>query len=547
LLWSLLVTPSLSHAGTETPPPEWAVDPVAAGPSQVERGRSVFDELTYDGVPFPFETLLAKIDRRIGCDSQSCIDAVLIPLGRSLQRMAASPDFLASPRVVAAVTGEGNGPVYARHRLYIGYQPHTALLEVISYNDEAGRFEFQLVHDYRTGGRPRTVAAERSVCVACHQNQAPIFSRPLWSETNANPAIAAAMREAGGPAAAQGDWFGVDLNRGVDAPNAIDDATDAANQLAVIQRLWRDACDTGCRSAAIRAAVKYRLSGGQLFERLDDFARQFRAAFPHGLAIPNPDLPNRDPLIGSAAEGPMQAHVPAALEALQPRPPLDTWTADDAYLDRRFILGLAAMLAAVDVARLRTDATRAFERIDAHSWQDDTIGRGSLLTVIGRPAVDRPLGRALGSLLGGVANPRQPSPPRAREPGQSISGLPAPAAEFMTTCGACHATGERSPPNFLAGDTAQVFEQLRQCAPRIFVRLANWQRPPEQWTKVPMPPPLAGVQGHPFVQSRPDPVVATLQRAAVEWLRAESGTAVVPERLLEQDYENLRPCLSADH
>src|SRR3546814_1912008 len=62
-------------------------------------------------------------------------------------------------------------------------------------SEAAGRFEFQLVHDYRAGATPRVSCARRELCAACHQNLAPIFSRPLWAETNANPRIAAKLAE----------------------------------------------------------------------------------------------------------------------------------------------------------------------------------------------------------------------------------------------------------------------------------------------------------------------------------------------------------------
>src|SRR3546814_642524 len=110
------------------------------------------------------------------------------------------------------------------------------LLEVISYNEAAGRFEFQLVHDYRAGATPRVSSARRELCAACHQNLAPIFSRPLWAETNANPRIAARLAE-------HRDAFsGVPVDRGVDIPNAIDTATDPATMLGVWQKLWHDGC-----------------------------------------------------------------------------------------------------------------------------------------------------------------------------------------------------------------------------------------------------------------------------------------------------------------
>ena len=58
-----------------------------------------------------------------------------------------------------------------------------------------------------------------------------------------------------------------------------------------------------------------------------------------------------------------------------------------------------------------------------------------------------------------------------------------------------------------------------------------------------MPPPRAAASGHPSVQAHADPIVATLQQAAGDWIRAEGNATLKPEQLLEQGYENLRPCL----
>src|SRR5690606_28182673 len=261
------------------------------------------------------------------------------------------------------VTGEGEGATaLLKDRLYIGYQEQSALLEVISYNEAAARFEFQLVHDYRAGATPRVSYARREVCAACHQNLAPIFSRPLWAETNANPRIAEQLSR-------RSDSFaGVPVDRGIDIPNAIDDATDRANMLGVWQKLWHDGCGGDdadgrrCRGAAVLAALQYRLGGERGFDTdatgwregfLPTFAREWRARWPAGLAIPNPDLPSRDPLQGAAAAtaiGAALAHVPAPFEPLQPRPPLEVWTVDDGAstepaarleaIARRYVAGL---------------------------------------------------------------------------------------------------------------------------------------------------------------------------------------------------------------
>src|SRR3546814_5804220 len=134
-------------------------------------------------------------------------------------------------------------------------------------SDLAGRFEFQLVHDYRAGATPRVSYARRELCAACHQNLAPIFARPVWAETNANPRIAARLAE-------HRDAFaGVPVDRGVDISNAIDTATDHANLLGVWQKLWHAGCGKDdadgrrCRGAAVLAALPHRPGGEPRLDR----------------------------------------------------------------------------------------------------------------------------------------------------------------------------------------------------------------------------------------------------------------------------------------
>ncbi len=340
------------HADAATP--RWALDPAVPGADLPAEGRSLFDMMTADGVPFPFEALVRKLERQSGCRPGQCVNSVLIPLGRSLQRVSAAPDFFESPRVVVAVTGEGAGPLFAKDRMYLGYQERTNLIEVISYNEAAGRFEFQLVRDYRAGGAPEIVYAARAVCTACHQNHAPIFSRQIWDETNANPRVAAALARADSRAAGphRTTVHGVPIQRGVEVPNAIDDATDRANLSGVIQRIWREACDPGCRAQALTAALQYRLSGERAFEIAPPLATAYAARWPGGLAIPNPDIPNRDPLALAPGVGIAQADVRGSLEPLAVRAPLAIWKADDQLLAAHFVAGLAAQIPEADVREL---------------------------------------------------------------------------------------------------------------------------------------------------------------------------------------------------
>jgi hypothetical protein len=375
---------------TEATLATWAVDPYDSGPSLPPAGRSLFDVLTAQRVPFPFSALLAELEARLGRlpGESSPLKAVLIPLGRSLQRNAGAPEFFRYPRVVVAVDTEAapgapRPEILLKDRLYLGYHEKAEILEVISYNEAAGRFEFQLVLDYRPGGAARVVYANRAVCTACHQGGGPLFARPLWDETNANPEIARLL-------AAEGrDFYGLPVAVGVDVPNAIDAATDRANRIAVDQLLWREGCGSGdsvwavrCRAAAFTAALQRRLSGGLHHDEStpsfrEDFLRTARRSWelrwPQGLAIPDPDVLNRNPLASHEVSatavslpvtlGPTDArrlgglvqssHVPALFEPLNPRPPLEVWTVDGGEKGpARLILGLADLLTGEDARRL---------------------------------------------------------------------------------------------------------------------------------------------------------------------------------------------------
>lgn len=345
-------------------------------------GRSLFDHFTMrrqggkrvQRVPLPFDALLHELERRVTPDAlgQSGVKAVLIPMGRSLQKNAAVGEYFKYPRVVAAVVGETQASPEApamllTDRLYLGYHEKAAVLEVISYNEAAGRFEYQVVKDYRPGGTPRVLYARRTVCLACHQNAAPIFSRPTWDETNANPLLARQLL------AQRTHFYGVPVRRGVDVPNAIDNAVNRANLFSIAQALWRDGCAAArCRAHAFELALKYRLSGE---ERVDSAAQKYRDSllaplrgvwatrWPQGLAVADPDIPNRAPFVGTPeilAATPDRdallraAEIRPAFDPLVARAPLEWWRPNEAGDIDRFVKVLAAFIASADVAELET-------------------------------------------------------------------------------------------------------------------------------------------------------------------------------------------------
>lgn len=691
---------SMSAAAEGHPPPVWVVTPSQPGDNLPPVGRSLFDELfaiSANGqgridLPFPFEALLARLDAQLVQDQasrQPPSRRVLIPLGRSLQRTAAAPDYFTYPRVVVAVDAQPASPTvpYLKDRLYIGYQEKSAVLEVISYNEAAGRFEFQLVKDYRAGGRPQVFYANRTLCFACHQNGSPIFSRALWDETNANPQTAALLAEVGR------NFYGIAPDRGVDIPYAIDNATDRANGFALTQRLWREGCGGNdlparrCRAGLFGAALRHALSGGQTRAAdepfratvADQLRTEVRRRWPGGLAIGNPDLPNRNPLAGTTdwpaepAARIARSHVAARFEPLAPRPPLGTWQPEAPEAINTLVAGLAEFVSATDRQRLEAALARQSGaatttlaspcRIDAGAsrWSlhcappasqsgptlsatlelrngrptGGVINRLSLPggTALSNVELSRPevaagvwhftprqagrpartadgdrlarlsfsrnaaqpenaeikldireefaaveaalsaLTNAAGSeaLLGPMAIPRrtlisallaslgkapanQPPnlalpPPRLEVPAAPPGSTASPAVEaalqgFFPYCAACHQSAETFPPNFLTGDGPQVAARLRQCAPRLYVRLAMADRAPAQRDKTPMPPesmlPAFATDAAGWKSS---PARAALLAQVGDWLRAESGRPPDLNELLANGYEALRPCL----
>jgi mono/diheme cytochrome c family protein len=675
----------------------WAVDPARPGPDAPPSGRSLFDFVAtvesdgkriYD-IPFPFERLVQRLEARAGCaPRERCAKQVLIPLGRSLQRLAASPEFFKHPRVVAAISTDSarDGGPLLKDRIYLGYQEESELVEVISYNEAAGRFEFQIVHDYRSGATPRVVYARRAVCAACHQNLAPVFSRPLWEETNANERVAVRLERT--------ELYGVMVRRGIDLPEAIDAATDRANSLGVWQRLWSEGCGADdaagarCRAAAFTLALQYRLTGDRAYDDRSPawleglqtpFAREWRARWPGGIAIPNPDIPNRDPLPfppGREPVGPALAHIAAIFDPLVPRPPLETWHLDRSDAVRRFVGGLAGFISAVDVRALdshllrsaRATPRRRYEAPCELAWTrrwlrfkcasagdggpqalrlagridlggrsvageltalatggaqpleqieirtgalDPNVGRLTLAlashgmrarlaggsavsgvelrwrprdaraidginTVSGRAVVEtvddfaavrvsisamtedgvfaaRPFSRAavlpplfakLGLAAGNwCCDDASRLPPARVEPAAPHAPSEGPAsvyAAFYPLCAACHATSERFPPNFLAGTGERVASSVRQCAPRIYARLAMWRVAPAARDKTPMPPPRPSVD---IAAANAPAPVAGLEYTIAELLRSEQGSVPRIEQLLAGGYEALRPCL----
>lgn len=264
--------------------------------------RSLFDHLIVqnDGLPYPFSKLVHLLKEQNPTGQEPV--TLLIPNGRSLLKGQADN---AHPRIVVAADFEGNNPAVGlglatRGQLFLGFVENAHEIEVLSYNEAAGRFEFQLVQNYCEGCVPRIVYARRAICTTCHQNGgAPIFSQRPWNETNGQQATTAAIIAARG----NKPYEGVAVQQPLSQSERFDQLTDIGNFYQATQRLWLDGCGAkgnACRRQMLSLAFEYTDNAGG-FNPDSAAAKQLRqlqaATFPkEGIQVTESDLLNRDPI-----------------------------------------------------------------------------------------------------------------------------------------------------------------------------------------------------------------------------------------------------------
>lgn len=264
--------------------------------------RSLFDHMIAqnDMLPYPFEKLITLLKDQN--PSGELPVTLLIGSGRSL--LKGSHDF-ASPRIVVAADFEGqNTPAglgkATRGQLFMGFVENAHEIEVVSYNEAAGRFEYQLVQNYCEGCVPRIVYARRAICLTCHQGATPIFSQRPWNETNGQPSTAAAITAARGN---DKPYEGVAILQPLAQSERFDQLTDVGDYLLAGQHLWLDGCGekgNQCRRQMLALAFQYADNPGS-FDPQGPESNKLRSlqapSFPKdGIVVAESDLRNRDPL-----------------------------------------------------------------------------------------------------------------------------------------------------------------------------------------------------------------------------------------------------------
>lgn len=270
-----------------------------------EGTRSLFDHLIVQNggiVPYPYSKLVAMLKEMNPAGVEPI--SLLIPNGRSLLKGQADN---AHPRIVTTAdfetpnTGNNLG-LNLRGQLFLGFVENGHEIEVVSYNEAAGRFEFQLVQDYCQDCSPRLVYAKRAICSTCHQGGTPIFSRRPWNETNGQPETANAIAEA---RKSREPYESIPIQQPLSFPERFDQLTDVGNFYYGTQRLWMDACGekgNDCRRKMLSLAFQYLDNAGGFNTKSPD-ADALRNL--QEVAFKSENIPVRDPMDNSYAALPM--------------------------------------------------------------------------------------------------------------------------------------------------------------------------------------------------------------------------------------------------
>lgn len=452
-----------------------------------EGTRSLFDHLAAqaDGVPWPFEKLVALVAAQDPAAAAPL--TLLIPDGRSLLKGQADA---AHPRILLAADFQAPGSpamlgLAPRGQLFLGFTEQANEIEVISYNEAAGRFEFQLVQDYRADGARRLVYAQRAICESCHQGGTPIFSVRPWNETNGQPETAASITAAVGA----DHYLGLPTAVPLASPERFDELTDVGNFIVATQKLWLDQCaNADCRRSLLKLALRYARAPGDFQGEGADVQRlrQLQAASgAKPIAVPQSDIANRDPIgealglkgwwrglfkpaikfgDGAKTNEDLAAFdalpkLPAAQDPLSPRPPKRLLGAQD--IDG--VYGLASLFTASDIQQLLSAAgfdwqalEQGIARLPEAFFADAPFSRVKTLQALLAPGIIRDVRkeqppRSVPQYC--CLDTSEMSPPIASgEPPVQLAAN-SPIAPYAQYCFACHRGNPSKRLNFMSGAT----------------------------------------------------------------------------------------------
>ncbi|MEW6056721.1 MAG: hypothetical protein AB1540_08905 [Bdellovibrionota bacterium] len=249
--------------------------------------------------------------------------AVVIPLGRSGQEKKAN---LKEPRIAQLLTANASGlsenPDSVRDYVFLGYAPQANQVEVNSFNQKSGEWDFEIINNYsaiQTPANRESLAPVPALddCLECHQSKAPVYPRKPWSESLAfdgpgqrktfnRSKRAELMKQV--LAARKGDvnYHGIRLDRlSIVDQLFFDKHVRAANRHAQAHRVCRHVCKNNveCKRELLEIALSCKSwrEFDQIKSKLQKWAE---ATWPKdGFAYRSSVILDRDPLSGKPGEG----------------------------------------------------------------------------------------------------------------------------------------------------------------------------------------------------------------------------------------------------
>lgn len=481
--------------GTTHDVPEDIDDP---GPNIPTVGSSLFDkvyskknkrgEVVYD-VPQSLRPLLDRVEIQ-----GSSVAYSFFPFSRSLQRPRdLSFDPLLNPRLVMAtdfssINGPVN-PVFPAH-MFFGYSKPADQLEVISYNHEAGRYEFQIVKDFST--HPKVYYVDRAKCLSCHQNQAAILSKADWPDSARGIAGDLVLRKLGlrrgefdeGITQATQMIFGGTW--GFPGVSSVDIASNFSNEFARDQRIWLYGCQ-GDRMCRLGILLRNLASGTQNGEaqKAIQYAEQLLEPKPiryYRDAFTTEDFEYKLNAISSPyGEYPDAVNDPKALLAMidliynlnpeenpsSPRAevfPRQTPHFQEFSLHRDLIQGLPSEQIAETLLKFYRKGSPIFDERPLNTLEVMSL----LLADMGVPKA-----KFYSSWLK-KETPKKilfegPIPPFFKDNALNL---------FSRHCSQCHASNTAYPPQFLFGTETEVKAQIKSLKNSMLLKLENDLMPP---------------------------------------------------------------------
>ena len=463
-------------------------------------GSSVFDKIysetrqgiTTYSIPFPLESLLQKANEEGQTFSHS-----LFPFSRSLQRpIDLRYDPLLNPRLVLGVSSGSLG----NSKLFLGYVKATDQMEVISYNDEAGRFEFQLVRNYSRD--PKVSYVNRAKCISCHQGQAPIFSTGPWADSSLgiigdllNAKLGLSQNNLSEMQLVFAKLFGAKSS----VPNIsmLDSLVRDANQIALDERIWLIGCGKNreCRLGLLLKTLAPSYSGTKKYILQSEAELSKSALKKQGQYhsfLSSFDLGTREVALRQSGSGPLDlpglANSPAGI--LQIINNIYRLSPEDNPATKRF-----ASLEGTNLVgnRLSTFSLEDMNDLYEEGRNANQVGEAIQTLYLKESPIfeEGPINKlyVMQELLKQLSSPsaekysfwlKKKTPERVLLSEPIIPVFQKAELNIFTRhCASCHASGFQYPPQFLEGSENQVIEKINGLRDRIRYKLENALMPPD--------------------------------------------------------------------